>query len=340
MAMWGIHNDYFDTELLDEGFVSIGYDAVPDLRTIGPDRERIKDVLRSVNPDAKPGAIPVWAGVLMRFAFEMEVGDVVVAPRKADSTLSFGVITGKYDYISDGQRHPHRRAVEWRQTGVARGGFPQDVLYEVGSAVTLFQIRKGVQVFTEYMATDVVGSDVDSAPHPTSATDAVTIAEDEPNADRIDQHTRDFVANTLLRVSPTEFEEFTADLLRAMGYEARVTPSTGDGGVDVIAHKDPLGLEPPIIKVQCKRTSASHGRPDIQGLIGTLATGELGLFVTLGTYSRGAVDLERERQNLRLLSGADVTSLTIKHYDRLAPRWRNLLPLRRVLVVDRDPEEG
>lgn len=44
-------------------------------------------------------------------------------------------------------------------------------------------------------------------------------------------------------------------LLRAMGYRTTVTQKSGDGGVDVIASRDPLGIEPPIIKVQCS------GRP-------------------------------------------------------------------------------
>lgn len=124
-----------------------------------------------------------------------------------------------------------------------------------------------------------------------------------------------------------------------MGYQARVTPFTADGGVDVVAHRDALGLEPPIIKVQCKHTSTSQSRPDIQRLIGTLAAGEMALFVTLGGYSRDALDLERVRQDLRLFSGADIVRLALEHYDRLPQRWRSRLPLRTVYVVDRESED-
>ncbi|MDO5626933.1 MAG: restriction endonuclease, partial [Mobilicoccus sp.] len=164
---------------------------------------------------------------------------------------------------------------------------------------------------------------------------------DEPNADRIDQHTRDFIARVLLHgLTPAEFEEFTADLLRTLGYQARVTPYSQDGGIDVIAHTDPLGIKPPIIKVQCKQSSATRGRPDVQQLIGTLAHNEAGLFVTLGSFSADALNLERERQNLRLFSGADVTNLTLENYAELPARWRTRMPLRPVLVVDVDPEVG
>ena len=60
-------------------------------------------------------------------------------------------------------------------------------------------------------------------------------------------------------------------MLQAVGYRARVTSASGDGGFDIVAHRDPLGVEAPIIKVQCKRTTASQGGPQVQQLTGTLS---------------------------------------------------------------------
>ncbi|CCH74167.1 Restriction endonuclease [Nostocoides australiense Ben110] len=343
-TMWGIHNDALGAELVDEGFISVGWEAMPDLRTIGDDMTRMKEAVQAKYPSAKPGAVPVWAGVLRRFAFDMAQGDLVVAPYRPDGTLNFGVISGPYEYVSGVPRHPHRRRVTWTRTGVARSLFPQAALYEIGSAVTLFQVRKHDQVFRDYLASaddESFESTVDKESSVSTDSKHEQAAADEPNADRIDQHTRDFIARVLLTdLSDREFEEFTADLLRAMGYQARVTPYSQDGGIDVIAHTDALGIEPPIIKVQCKHTAGTRGRPDVQQLIGTLSHNEAGLFVTLGSFSADAVALERERQNLRLFSGADVTNLTLAHYDDLPARWRTRMPLRRVLVVDRDPEDG
>lgn len=218
---------------------------------------------------------------------------------------------------------------------MARAQFSQAALYELGAFITLFKITRHRDEFERFagpgqpLKAAAAASEQDE--------DLVTRAADAPNADRIEQHTRDFVTRTLLtELSHREFEEFTADLLKALGYQTRVTPYISDGGIDVIAHRDPLGLEPPIIKVQCKHTSGTHGRPDIQRLIGTLAPNELGLFVTLGAYSKEAREVERERQNLRLFDGPDVTRLTLEHYADLPPRWRKVVPLRSVLVVDQD----
>lgn len=337
VAVWGIHNDALSNELVEDGFISIGWSAIPDLRSIGSDRESLKRALSSAYPEAKAGAIPVWAGILYRFGFEMREGDIVIAPYRADSTLNFGVVTGGYDYLPEAPVHPHRRSVRWVKTGVSRGLFPQKALYEIGSAMTLFRVRKNVQVFMNFL-----DSGTDSVPLEDHATEPQIVdewIETEPSAARLDQFTHDFVLKTLLQeLSHEEFELFTADLLRAMGYQARVTPYSSDGGVDVIAHKDPLGLEPPVIKVQCKHTSAQQSRPDVQRLSGTLAHGELALFVCLGSFSKDAVGYERERQNLRLLTGADVVEMALANYDSLPSNWKTRIPLRQVYVVDRASE--
>lgn len=339
--MWGIHNDVMGTELVDQGFISIGWE-IGDLARIGRDRSRIKDLLQRHYPNSKPGAFPVWAGVLHRFAFEMEEGDLIVAPYKPDSTLNFGVVEGPYEFHPEVPRHQHRRRVEWVKTGVPRGQFSQSALYEIGSAITLFHVRKHAGEFKKYMlGTDTEYAESSPPAKETVQNDAVALAaaEAEPNAERIDQHTRDFIVKVLHQdLSHQEFEEFTADLLRAMGYQARVTTYSGDGGVDVLAHKDALGLEPPLIKVQCKHTTANKGQPDVQQLIGTLADGEVGLFVTLGNYSKDATSLEQQRRNLRLFGAAEIQQLVLDHYDRLPAKWRQRMPLRPVLVVDQAPE--
>lgn len=342
MQVWGIHNDTLGAELVDDGFISLGWDRMPDLRTLGEDRERIRAELARLLPEAKPGAYPVWAGQLLRFAFEMREADLVISPYKRDSTINFGRIVGPYYYAAGEETHRHRRRVDWINTGVSRAVFPQDALHEIGSALALFKVRKHVDAFARYLQTPTPATEVVTAPEVTDAQPEVLDAwvAEEPSAARVEQFTQDFVQRRLLtELGHREFEEFTADLLRAMGYQARVTPYSADGGIDVIAHRDVLGLEPPIIKVQVKHTSASQSRPDVQRPIGTLASGELGLFVTLGSFSSEAIGLERERQNLRLLSGADVVALTMEHYTRLPERWAIRIPLRPVLAVARD-EEG
>lgn len=339
-VLWGVHNDRPELDLVDNGFVSVGWGEIGDLSVIGDDRKALKQQVELAYPSAKAGAIPVWAGVLYRFAFEMKVGDLVLYPHKPDRTVHFGRVASDYYYVPSAEVHRHRRNVEWLKTDVSRDVFTQPALYEIGSAVTLFKVKNHAAEFLAYLdGAPIAPSD----PATVAVDELVDHASDEINAERIEQASRDFViAQLMSSVSGFEFEHFVADLLRAMGYRTKVTQATGDGGFDILAHRDPLGLEPPVIKVQCKRTLSKMGSPDVQKLTGTLAHGgnELGLFVTLGAYSAEAQSLGRTRPDLQLLNGNDVVSLVFEHYEQLSPEWKRLLPLKRLYVVDRDPEAG
>ncbi len=352
ITIWGIHNDHPDLDLISNGFISVGWDDVGDLSTIGPDKAALKERVAEARPNAKPGAIPVWAGVLLRFGFEMKVGDLVIYPYKPDSTLNFGRIESDYYYDASAPFHRKRRKVKWPKTGIPRARFSKSARYEVGSAVTLFQVKNHEADFVAFVngaepagavyGEDAAGNRAGTVPAVAVPVDeAAAQAEDEPNAERIETYTRDFIIETLMsELEGFKFEQFVAHLLEAMGYRTQVTPPIGDGGFDIIAHRDPLGLEPPIIKVQCKRTLGSIGAPDVQKLTGTLAPGgsELGLFVTLGAYSKDAQHLGRTRQDLRLVNGNELVALAFEHYESFSPEWKRLLPLRQVYVVDREPE--
>ena len=336
-TLWGLHNDEPSLDLVAGSFVSIGWDEIGDLRAYDNKLDELKASLSDSYSAAKPGAIPVWAGILTRFAFRMKVGDLVVSPNKADSTLNFGRISGEYYWDGTVPMHRHRRAVTWLYTGIPRAQFSQTARYEISSAITLFQVKRHTAEFLSF----INSGEAPVVVNVPSDENATTRAEEEPNAERISSYTRDVIIDTLYRdIGPHRFEEFVAGLLRAMGYRATVTPPSGDGGVDVIAYKDPLGLEPPIVKVQCKKTLSTIGGPDVQKLSGALAHGgaEVALFVTLGAYSSDAIRIERTRQDLRLINGVQLVELILEHYEALDPEWKQLLPLSRVYVVSRTPD--
>lgn len=330
--MWGLHNNAYGQELIDSRLVSIAWPYVGDLRKIGDDQARLRAHLASFYPHKKPLAHASWAGTLRRFAFEANVGDVVVFPNKQDRTLNFCRITGDYEYRPDRAKQPHCRSVEWLKTGAARTLFTQSALNEIGSALTMFAVKRHTSEFMRYIQATTEEDFTPNVPSPVTDDDTHLAV---PSADLVDQHTRDFVADVLLtELTHEDFEHFTADLLRCMGYQAQVTQYAHDGGVDVIAHKDLLGVEPPLIKVQCKHTALTQGRPAVQQLVGTLDVNEAGLFFTLGNFSADAVNVERARHNVRLYPGTMVVDLTLRHYHDLPSTWRNKLPLRQVLAVD------
>ncbi len=132
-----------------------------------------------------------------------------------------------------------------------------------------------------------------------------------------EETTADFVIRRVMeRLSGHQFEEFVANLLECMGYTARVTQKSGDGGVDIIAHRDALGFQPPIVKVQCKRTTSQVAGADVNQLLGTLGEGEYGLFICLGSFGRAAVEMDGNRSRLRLLDGEDFVGMVLENHPK------------------------
>lgn len=257
-TLWGIHNDTH-LDLLGGGFISIGWDDMGDLRLVGNDRESMKRRLAEVLPEAKPGAIPVWAGVLIRFAHDMQVGDFVVAPQRSDSTVNLGRITGDY-YFEPNALHGSRRPVAWLKSGIPRAQFSQAARYEIGSAVTLFRVKKHASEFLAVLDGTTSDAITPRTEETLTIDEATENAESLPNADRIDQYTRDFVIDRLYtQLHGYQFEHFVAHLLSCMGYRTQVTQASGDGGIDVIAHKDPLPSSRRSSRFRPRRSSQAWG---------------------------------------------------------------------------------
>ena len=223
---------------------------------------------------------------------------------------------------STGGEYPQRRPVEWLRH-ISREQFPQSALYEIGSAITLFSVTTHADIFLAALSGDVV-------PTAGEADDDTAAA----IAEQLEESTEDFIIKRLKEAqSSYEFEQFVAHLLQCMGYYARVTKASGDGGVDVIAHRDELGFEPPIIKVQCKQTLGTSGRPDVQKLFGAIEQGEMGLFITLGSFSPDARVYEQAKSNLRLIDGRTLVELIYTHYEKFAPKYRSLVPLKKTYTA-------
>lgn len=320
-TMWGVHMpESLGDAPLEKGFIAIGWKEVGDLSRLPADREPIKAALRAARPEAKPGAIAPWAGVLYRFVHELKFGDAVLYPSKMDRMINLGLIDGPYAYEPSTGQYPNRRPVRWKAQ-LPRSGFSQSALYEIGSAITLFQVSTHADEFWAAME----GKQLASEDEDEETVEAVSA--------QVEESTEDFIIKRLMgSQSAYEFEGFVAHLLTCIGYHARVTKASGDGGVDVIAHRDELGFEPPIIKVQCKQTVSKIGRPAVQQLHGAIENGEHGLFVTLGGFTPDAEVFERGKPNLRLIGGPQLIELIYRHYHKFEQRYQRLIPLKRAYL--------
>ncbi|MTD93917.1 restriction endonuclease [Hyphomicrobium sp. xq] len=332
-VFWGIHagrTGDADELFLRGNCVAIGWADLGNLSAIGANREAFKAKVISTYADIKPGAVPQAAGQPFRFVHEMKVGDLVIYPAKQSRQVHIGRVEGEYEYDTGAPAgYPNRRKVTWLKSA-PRTHFSQGALYEIGSALSLFQVRN----FADEFRALVDGKAPETV---VSAADDLTVAR---VAEDIEETTKDFVLKQLARdLKGTAFEGFVAHLLECMGYHARLA-RTNEPSVDIIAHKDHLGIEPPIIKVQVKSGDGSVSDRDVSALFGKLAPGEYGLFVTLGDFSAEALRFERSKSNLRVIDGEEIVQLIFENYEKFDTRHKGLLPLRRVYIPETSAAEG
>jgi len=91
----------------------------------------------------------------------------------------------------------------------------------------------------------------------------------------------------LQELTPTQFEEYTAELFTALGYETSVKGGSGDGGIDVEAEKDGVTHY-----IQCKKYISSKvpvgAIRDFYGAIADKIGGGTGYFITTNVFTLDA----------------------------------------------------
>ena len=119
------------------GFVAIRFQPVGDVS--GMSRNQVTELVALKRPGKKQ-KIFADAGMLYRFANEMELGDIVITPDGGTRELLFGEVVGPYEYrktpaVSDFQ---HVRKVGWLGR-YSRDDLPEEVLSSLGSRQTVFE---------------------------------------------------------------------------------------------------------------------------------------------------------------------------------------------------------
>ena len=159
---------------------------------------------------------------------------------------------------------------------------------------------------------------------------SATLEEAQENAWReIEDH--------LAEMNPYDFQAVVSGLLEGMGYHVEHDAPPGpDGGIDIVAHTDPLGVKGPRIKVQVKRRADRLNVDAMRAFMAVLAEGDVGLFVSTGGFTKDAEQEARkqEKRRLMLLDLNRFFDLWVEHYSSIPESARRLLPLRPVYYLD------
>ncbi len=336
-VVWGIHGGATgdaDSLFLTGDCVALGWDLISPLDKLKADREAFKAAVASAYPEKKAGAIPNNAGQLFRFAHDMNKGDLVVYPSKRDRQVHVGRIEGEYYYDPKGASgYPHRRPVKWLREA-PRTIFSQGALYEIGSALSFFQVKTYAQEFRAAAA----GKTISQSQAPVvqaSEVEAAGVDLEETGADQIAKLiAAKFKGHGLARLVEA--------ILKAQGYTTYLSPEGADGGTDILAGSGPLGFGSPQLCVEVKSSDTPIDRPTVDKLLGAMSKfgAAQGLFVSWAGFRQNVQkELAPSFFRLRLWTQKEFLENLFANYDKLDDELKAELPLKRIWTVATQEDE-
>lgn len=313
-----------DFEELD--LVAIGFSEITSVE--GKDREQIFDQAKSVL-GSKGGNT---AGQVYRFANAMKVGDLVVVPDGGTREFLYGRVAGEYRHETDPpvDHFKHTRAVEWlgRRN---RDELPDRILFSLGSLLTVFEPGEQSSL-ASFLLTGSVPTEASNGKTDSADVDESSSA---PSASEQGARNKELIGKRIAFLGWSETQDLVAEVLRALGYTARVSDHGADGGIDVLACRDPLFLHPPVVKVQVKAKPNTKISPDeIRQLSGIVdRASERGIFVGTGGFTKASI-LEAHQMGIQLWDLEQLVELVLDTYDALDEETKELVPLSRIWVLE------
>ena len=289
------------------------------------DREQIRAAYGQAHPGDSKGKVAAGVGQVYRFAHDMTTGLTVVMYDPESRLYHLGVITGPCVAVCDMDGVTYTRDVKWGETA------PRDVL-SPSSKNSLGGIQTIFAVSDEVMA-DLMNAakDKSAVPSNDSAIDDNNATNDEETLAATYDNGIELIKDRVNQLDWEDMERLVAGLLKAMGYCARVMPKGPDGGRDVVASPDALGLESPRIVAEVKHRKGAMGAPAVRAFIGGLRAGDRGLYVSTGGFTKEA-RYEADRANIpvRLLDLDAFVRHYVEIYDKTDDDTRSILPLTRI----------
>ncbi|WP_317624185.1 restriction endonuclease [Rhodalgimonas zhirmunskyi] len=317
-------------DFIDRGLVAIGWGEAGDF-TSNPDPASILEAVQETYPDKSEGTNRIGASQIARFLTEPQIGDGVITYSPDRRVYAVGRFTGPAQFdataITRGDLYwPYIRTVDW--TGeLSRDDLSQKARYSLNALLTLFKLRPFIE--TEITAL-LAGVPLPVSPQtPTDDTSADT--DDDSSPEDIELQSLELIKDMIARLSPEMMEHFVAGLLRAMGYQTRVSPIGPDRGQDILATPDALGLEDPRIVVEVKHRKGAIGAPALRSFLGGRHPSDKGLYVSTGGFTKDAqYEADRASIPLRLMTLNDLVEHLVTHYEKLDLETRDMIPLKRI----------
>ncbi len=134
----------------------------------------------------------------------------------------------------------------------------------------------------------------------------------------------------IYKLGPYDFQNLVGYLLEAMGYFVPYIADPGpDGGVDLLAYKDPLGTSTPRIVVQVKHRTSKLNAKELRELASLVRKdGDVGLIVSTGGFTSDAKrEMQLATRHIEFMDLERFIDLWQQYYEQVPEKGRKLLPL-------------
>ncbi|HLL26906.1 MAG TPA: restriction endonuclease [Xanthobacteraceae bacterium] len=337
MTFWvaraGKHGDN-EEYALEKNVVAIGWEEVGDLSQIS-DKDHLQQTVMSAHPHQSSGTLNMWTGELWAFKERMQVNDWIALPLKSRSAIAIGQIAGAYKWVQDApEGAKHQRKVKWTRTDIPRSQVDQDLLYSLGSSLTVFRVKRN----NAEERLSALARGISPAPS-TEGADA-----DAPDGEEAPIDLEQFAADQIIeyigrKFRGHEFSRLVASVLTAEGYQVLLSPPGADGGVDIMAGSGPMGFDRPRIAVQVKSSDDPTDVRVVRELQGVMPRfgADQGLVVSWGGFKDSVLRESRHLYfTIRLWDAGELVEAIKKNYQRLPANIQAELPLKQLwgLVLD------
>lgn len=163
---------------------------------------------------------------------------------------------------------------------------------------------------------------------------------DAPSIDDVFNQARDdstkYIKKFLSEIDPYEFQSLVADLINAMGgFVDWIAPPGPDGGIDIVANTDHLGISGHKIKVQVKRQTAPVSEATLKSFMCNLGANDSGIFVCTGGFVSNAARMARldTAHKITLIDMERLIELWIAALPKLSDEAKRRFPLTPVYFL-------
>jgi len=344
MAVWliraGQHGE-FEQKFLQDSRVYVTWEKLArDLSKLAG-RDALAATLSELYPDSKPKRITNWVSQIWPFVHEMEKGDLVVLPLKAQRAISIGEVTGGYHFQPDGpEPYYHWRPVKWLAEAIPRSHFGKDLLFTFGAFMTICRVhRNNAEARIAAMRASGWKPEAGGA---LAEPSAIATDEHQRGAD-LEELARDQIsAQVLSRFKGHGLARLVEGILKAQGYTTYRSPEGPDGGVDILAGTGPLGFDTPRLCVQVKSQDTpieSKALNELRGAMQSVHANQ-GLFVSWSGFKSSVAKLVGSSFfTVRLWTQKELLEALFAHYDQLDEDLKAELPLKRIWTLAAQEED-